>query len=204
MYQPTRYKVEDRSLMDRIVQGEGFGALTSVYEGEAVINHLPFVLDGNRLVSHMARANPHWKTFQQSPKCKVIFQGPHGYISPAWYAPKDDNVPTWNYAVVHVSGRARILDGDEAYEAMKLMVDTFETKYKTGWRLPEPKHPSIDALMKAIVVFALDEIEFSGKFKLSQNKTGADHHSVVTALDRSGVGELQNLAELMRENVSKV
>jgi transcriptional regulator len=37
----------------------------------------------------------------------VIFQGPHAYVSPTWYAAAPA-VPTWNYAVVHADGAARV------------------------------------------------------------------------------------------------
>lgn len=32
----------------------------------------------------------------RQPQCRAVFQGPHAYVSPAWYQPKPDNVPTWN------------------------------------------------------------------------------------------------------------
>ena len=54
----------------------------------------------------MARANPQWQVFANHPEVLAIFHGPHTYITPTWYASPD--VPTWNYAVVHVKGRVQL------------------------------------------------------------------------------------------------
>ena len=47
----------------------------------------------------------------------VVFQGPHGYVSPAWYPSKAEHgkvVPTWNYVMVQARGRLRAID-DKAW-----------------------------------------------------------------------------------------
>ena len=39
-----------------------------------------------------------------------MFQGPQGYVSPAWYPSKAEHgkvVPTWNYVMVQARGRLR-------------------------------------------------------------------------------------------------
>ena len=43
----------------------------------------------------------------------MIFEGPHGYVSPSWYETRP-NVPTWNYVAIHVHGTLRAVeDADE-------------------------------------------------------------------------------------------
>ena len=42
-----------------------------------------------------------------------MFQGPQGYVSPAWYPSKAEHgkvVPTWNYVMVQARGRLRAID----------------------------------------------------------------------------------------------
>jgi transcriptional regulator len=67
------------------------------------------VEDGERLVltSHLARANPHWRALVSGAPSLALFQGPHAYVSPSWYASKAEHgkvVPTWNYIAVHAHG----------------------------------------------------------------------------------------------------
>ena len=60
------------------------------------------------LRAHVARANPLWTTARDDVDALVVFQGPHGYVSPAWYPSKAEHgkvVPTWNYEIVHIHGR---------------------------------------------------------------------------------------------------
>src|ERR1700761_1963486 len=78
---------------------------TVVVQGASglIANHLPFELAGDALLhGHVARGNE--LAGMDGAQVLVIFQGPDGYISPNWYATKQEThreVPTWNYAVVH-------------------------------------------------------------------------------------------------------
>lgn len=196
MYSPNFYRVDDRKLVDELITSESFAAMITPALPEPIVSHLPFLLDESeaekpRLLSHMARANPHWKAFAQTPGTMLVYQGPHAYVSPAWYEPKPDNVPTWNYAVVHVRGTAKIVDDRErSYEVMKKLVDAFETKYETAWKLPEPSNAGIDALMKAIVVFEIVDLEFEAKFKLSQKHSETNRKNVIDGLEARGASEM--------------
>ncbi|MES2964633.1 MAG: FMN-binding negative transcriptional regulator [Bdellovibrionota bacterium] len=196
MYSPGHYKVSDEAIIEELVNAESFATLLTPSIPEPVTSHLPFLMDKSdsakpKMLSHMARANPHWKAFAQNPSAMLIFQGPHAYISPAWYEPKPDNVPTWNYAVVHVHGTAKLIeDRERAFLAMQTMVNTFETKYRTGWKLDVPANAGIDALMNAIVVFEVVELRFEAKFKLSQKHSDVNRKNVIAALDYAGQSEL--------------
>jgi transcriptional regulator len=56
----------------------------------------------------------------------VIFQGPHAYISPSWYA-VHPSVPTWNYAAVHAYGIPQVIDDSAAlYTLLQALVQTYE------------------------------------------------------------------------------
>ncbi len=54
----------------------------------------------------------------------VIVQGPHGYISPSWYA--EPAVPTWNFVSAHLSGVPEILTTEENLRVLERLVDHFE------------------------------------------------------------------------------
>jgi transcriptional regulator len=60
------------------------------------------------VLGYMSRANPQWKSFGGQ-EVLLIFQGAHTYISPRWY--DHVNVPTWNYMMVHLYGKVRLVEG---------------------------------------------------------------------------------------------
>lgn len=187
MYTPSHYKNDDQSLSERIVRENQFATLIVSAPGEPSISHLPLLLDGSRLVGHMARANPQWRAFPS--RVLAIFNGAHGYISPAWYEPADDNVPTWNYAAVHVRGQAKIIENEDAvFETMQKLVIDNETRYGTGWKLE--RNSALEKLSKAIVAFEIVDLTFEGKLKLSQKIEPAEHAAVIKGLRELGNTEL--------------
>lgn len=203
MYSPRHYKTDREDLAREVIHQFGFATLISVVDGAPFISHLPVILDEERnvLISHCARANPHWKLFSANHSLTVIFNGPHGYISPAWYKPDPDNVPTWNYVALHITGCARIIeDENEAWVKMKALVEYFENKYKTGWSLPQdPNDRHKKDLQKGITVFEISMDKVESKFKLSQKQSAEDRDSVIKNLPLF-MGESGSvLAEMMRK-----
>jgi transcriptional regulator len=209
MYSPEFYRDDRLELILPLIREYGFATLMSI--GAEGISHLPFVveeLEGKiELLSHMARANPHWKELSSIGKAKIIFQGPHAYVSPGWYVDAPGNVPTWNYAVVHATGDFVIVDEQQAaLSAMDTLVGTFETKYGTGWQIPRTDQAAdeiITGLMKGIVVFRITNLKFEAKFKLSQKHTLQNRKNVIAALSKSKSEDAQKTAELMKQTLPK-
>src|SRR6266498_2393897 len=120
MYIPKLYREEDKEKILEFLRQNNFPALVT-YDGEKPIaTHLPVeVIEGKdgalTIFGHMSRANPQGKSFGEQ-EVLLIFQGAHTYISPRWY--DHVNVPTWNYMMVHVYGKPRLLEGDELYAMM--------------------------------------------------------------------------------------
>ena len=75
------------------------------------------------ILGHMSRANPQWRSFGEQ-EVLLIFQGAHTYISPRWYS--HVNVPTWNYMMVHLYGKMRVVEGDELYSLLSRLVQKHE------------------------------------------------------------------------------
>ncbi|MBK8825080.1 MAG: FMN-binding negative transcriptional regulator [Anaerolineales bacterium] len=90
-----------------------------------IATHLPVeVLEaedgGLTILGHMSRANPQWKSFWRQQEVLLIFRGAHTYISPRWY--DHVNVTTWNYMMVHVYGKVRVVEGDKLYALLSRLV----------------------------------------------------------------------------------
>src|SRR5262249_51748683 len=112
LYVPSHFAEHNRDLLLGVVRAHPFGILTSIVDGSLMATHIPFVIEGDKLHAHVARANPHWRAFDGKTEALAVFSGPHAYVSPTWYA-KRPAVPTWNYVAVHVSGKPTLIDDVE-------------------------------------------------------------------------------------------
>ncbi|MCG8433230.1 MAG: FMN-binding negative transcriptional regulator, partial [Gammaproteobacteria bacterium] len=117
MYIPRYYANSDLASQHALIEEYNFACLLCHTETGLHGTHLPFLLDRARgkygtLLSHLARANPQWRHFNGGVEAMVVFNGPHTYISPAWYSNRC-TVPTWDYAAVHVYGKPVIIDNEK-------------------------------------------------------------------------------------------
>ncbi len=203
IYSPAHYQENRSDLIFEIIRDYSFATIITQSEDGPVISHLPLLLEvndsGPMLLGHCAKANPQWKQFAEGQKLTVIFHGPHSYISPAWYEPKPDNVPTWNYATVHVQGSASIIsEPQKVFEILQKTVKQFENEYGTGWSLPQEPNEELSQLLRHIVAFRIDVKHIQAKFKLSQKQNSLDRNNVIENLSRMN-DEQQAVAELMRD-----
>jgi transcriptional regulator len=162
-------------------------------DGRPFASHVPFLAErGERLLHcHVARANPQWRHLAASPHALAIFAGPHGYVSPTWYA--EPGVPTWNYTVVHARGEARARDDAQH---TRRHVEALAAKFERGRAVPWV--PDYDQRrLSGIVGIELRVAALEGKFKLSQNRTPGDRARVVAELQASGRDNDAALAALM-------
>ena len=121
----------------------------------------------------------------------AIFSGPHAYVSPGWYA-NHPAVPTWNYAVVHASGRARLMDEAALHDLLLRLAARYEAGRDKPWRMAELPAAFVDSMLKMIVGFELEVERLEGKLKLSQNRP-AEVPRVIAALESAGEGALADL-----------
>jgi transcriptional regulator len=121
----------------------------------------------------------------------VMFQGPHAYISPTWYAA--GGVPTWNYVAVHVCGSARALD-DPVHA--KRHVEALAARNESG--RPSPWVPDYDErMLRGIVGIVVEIAEIQGKLKVSQNRSAADRAGVIEHLTANGTENELAIASLV-------
>lgn len=140
MYVPPKYQNHDAEALREFIKVNSFGILVNMVNGKPWATHIPLVLDTDAqgqevLTGHIAKANPQWKHFSKEQRVLCIFNGPHAYISPAWYS--IDEVPTWNYIAVHVYGRLEMMDEADTLRAMQTMVDKYESAMKNPLSLSD-------------------------------------------------------------------
>jgi transcriptional regulator len=186
VYLPRSFAPHEKAQVVRLIAEHPFATLITPGDPEPYLTHLPLQLAADRgpagtLLGHMARANPHWRHFANGPSI-AVFNGPHAYVSPSWYAEPASAVPTWNYAVAHVHGTAEPMDTeDEKRALLDDLVARYEGSRSRPWRL-QLEGRALEAMLGAIVGFRLRIERIDAKFKLSQNRSAEDRERVIGAL----------------------
>lgn len=191
MYLPLMFEENDTRRMHALIAEYPFATWITLGSNELLVNHLPFVLDTSRgehgvLMGHVARANPVWREYSRAQPSIVAFQGPHAYVSPSWYASKAEHgkvVPTWNYAVVHVHGIPRVVEGRQEFLALlERLTDANEASLPSQWKVSDAPADFIDKTLNAIVGIEIEIQRIEGKWKMSQNRNNADREGVIAGL----------------------
>jgi transcriptional regulator len=156
---------------------------------------------------HVARGNAlagladRQSSCHSSPKPSWLFavNGADAYVSPHWYA-SPDQVPTWLYQAVHLSGPVRTMTGQELADHLEALSARFESWLapKTPWTTSEMTAGRREAMMQAIVGLVMTVEEIEGSFKLNQHKSDVDHAAVTHALALQADAGAQQLARIMR------
>ncbi len=192
MYVPAAFDASASGRCHALIEAYPFGTLVTVDEaGVPFATHLPFLLDPaasprGTLLGHVARANPQWRHFAAGRPALAVFQGPHAYVSPAWYGVQP-SVPTWNYVAVHAYGIPAVLEEPGRVRALLArLVTTHEAGRPDAWRMEALPEDYLAGMMRGIVAFELPIARLEGKAKLSQNRTAADQERVRAALAAAG------------------
>ena len=113
-----------------------------------------------------------------------MFHGPESYISPNWYE-KAEAVPTWNFAVVHASGRLKPITGKtELHELLANLIHKFESRYpQSTYDFSKLPDSYVYPMIGGIIGFEMQIDEIEGKCKLGQDRSEADRHSIVKHLE---------------------
>jgi transcriptional regulator len=203
MYTPPPFK-SDRAASLAFAEARGFGTVCAFDGKKPIASLLPFYLsyadDGTpRALFHVARGNPLVKLADGTSSWLLAVNGADAYVSADWYV-SADQVPTWLYQSVHLTGTVRTLSGDE----LAAQVDALSAKFE-GWLAPKKPWTTakmtaarLEMLKKAIVGFVMTIEEVEGSFKLNQQKSEVDYAAVANALAAQGDAGSQQIAGLMR------
>jgi transcriptional regulator len=199
MYIPKHFEETRVEILHELIRACPFATVVTHAAGGLVANHLPFELVDGLLHGHVARGNELAR--QDGAEVLLVFQGPDGYISPNWYPSKHETgreVPTWNYAVVHVHGRLRVVD-DAAW--LRRLLETLTDRHEAGqpqpWKVSDAPEDHIEKSLRAIVGLEISIDRIEGKFKLSQNHPARNRAGVIAGLRERGGGGDVELAALM-------
>ncbi|WP_165855899.1 FMN-binding negative transcriptional regulator [Marinobacter sp. JSM 1782161] len=191
MHVPKHFAEQDEQRMRALIRERGFGTLVTSGPEGPVANHLPFHLDdAGHLQCHVAQANPVWQQLQRSPRVLVIFHGPDAYISPNWYATKQETgkaVPTWNYQVIHAHGNAVVVqDRDWLRQHLDRLTHDNESGRPQAWQVDDAPADYIERMTNALVGLEITVDRLEGATKASQNQPERNREGVREGLRREG------------------
>lgn len=208
IYNPPHFRENDRAALDAHIRRAAFATLVTTGADGVIVSHLPMLVDpdpapGGSLIGHIARANPQWRASDLEKPALAIFMGPQAYVSPSWYPGKKEHgkvVPTWNYAVVHVTGRLSVSeDPDVVLDIVQRLTTEHEAGLAQPWKVSDAPADFVRAQLKGIVGLRLEIATVEGKMKLSQNRPEADRAGVVAGLEARGDAASRTVAERMRK-----
>lgn len=183
----------------------GFATLAVSQDGPPLLAHVPFLLseDGHEAELHLVRSNPIARAIRSPVPVRLAVQGPDSYVSPDWYG-IDDQVPTWNYVAVHLTGTLEPMPAEALRGVLDRLSAQFEAQLapKPAWLLDKTTPETVEKLMRMIAPFRLRIEQVDGTWKLSQNKPDAARQTAASHIAESGIGMgRETLADLMKSAI---
>ena len=187
MHPNPRFGWADEAAMRAFVDDRAFAHIVTVADGRPIGAQAPLVNASDGSVRfHLSRANRLTALLDGAPVLASVI-GTHFYVSPDWYGTADQ-VPTWNYRLVEIEGVARRLDEGELRDLLDRLSAAQEARLtpKPAWTTAKMDQTRLDAMMRAIVGFAIEAPRFTGAVKMGQNKPDHEIGGVIDALRAIG------------------
>lgn len=207
MYVSKHHALEPRAALFALMDAHPLALWVCHAQEGLVVNHIPFFLDRRRgpcgtLVGHVARANPVWRQLAPGVPSVLVFQGPQAYITPGWYPGRAEHgkvVPTWNYAVAHAHGTARVVEDRVALmDMLQRLTQAQEAAQASPWRVDEVPADYLEGMLRAIVGIEIPIDRLEGKCKASQDEDLQDRLGTVAGLRACPGEQAQAMADLVQ------
>lgn len=178
-----------------------FGVLAVAGDDVPLLAHVPFLLsdDGATAELHLVRSNPIARALQEPRPAKIAISGADSYISPDWYGVADQ-VPTWNYVAVHLTGILELRPQKEMHDLLDRQSAMYEERLlpKAPWKTAKMTPEVLDRMMRMIVPCRMQITGVDGTWKLGQNKPDAVRNAAADQVKAYGFGsDTDILAALM-------
>lgn len=210
MYIPEQFQENHQNTLLTLIKNIQAANLITQHPCGMISTFLPLHLEKENtmcLYGHLAKNNPQWQEPLTNSQALTIFTGPHAYISPSWYAAKQEHhkvVPTWDYLSIHAYGKIEFFhDHPSLLTLLKKLTHTNEKQFQHPWKIDDAPPEFIQSMLNAIVGVKLSITRIEGQIKLSQNKSGADQQNIIKQLRKSQKDMDKALSTLMSNEISK-
>src|SRR6478609_2140814 len=181
-----KHAVTDEAVVRTLIEDNPWGTIVSVNDGELVASHYPILLDSSddlAVVTHVGRPDEQIHGFGAGREILLIIAGPHGYVSPSWYAPGATRAPTWNFSVAHCYGVPEVLELESNKATLTRLVAHFERHVEEPAYL---ERDVADRLAPGTVGLRIPITRFVCKIKMSQDKSVESQQRVLEELRGDG------------------
>ncbi|MDE5457981.1 FMN-binding negative transcriptional regulator [Bradyrhizobium sp. CSA112] len=196
-----QFRIEEQRALAFAAE-RGFGVIVAADARGPRGSHVPFVLarrDDRVIVQiHLTAKNPLVELADGVRRFLLIVAGDDAYVSNDWYASRD-NVSTWLYEAVHLSGVAHLRERDQTRAHGDALLAVSEARLpKQPWDLTQMDPTKRETMLASICVIDLVVDEIEGQSKLNQHKSDEDHVAVANQLARAEETGSRRLAKKMR------
>lgn len=203
MYVPTANVMDDHDVAAFLTDHSAARLVTVGPDGRPDSTLLPVIVDGDRVIGHLARANDHWTRIAPASPALVVVGGADAYVSPGWYASKAEHgrvVPTWNYSEVQLRGPVTVHDDpDWVLDVVTRLTERHESGRERPWAVSDAPAKYVRGRLRAIVGIEVVVESVEGKAKLSQNRSDADREGAIAGLRAEGGAMAQVVADDMQQ-----
>lgn len=205
MRHAPKHAVKDQAVVRRLIEEHPWATLISHTEAGIVASHYAVLLDdapgaGLGVVLHLGKPDDRIHELSAGGEVLLIVQGPHGYISPSWYAPGAVRAPTWNFSTAHCYGTPEILSDEENAAVLTRMVAHFEQHVDEPMWLEQA---TLDKLARGTVGLRIPIDRFICKVKMSDDKDEQSQQNVLTQLRGDGPYASSFLADDMERALAE-
>lgn len=207
-YLPPHFHEDDPARLKALIDAHPLAAVVAHTDAGLQAHHLPLLLDEQRgahgtLIGHVARNNMLWTEAAET-EVLAVFQAADAYITPNWYATKQEThevVPTWNYAVVHAWGPLVVHDDEKWVRAVVgRLTQAMERTNTPPWKMGDAPQDYLRSMLDNIVGIEIPIRRIVGKWKASQNRSDADRDGTIAGLEgRAQPGDL-DMAKIMNRS----
>ena len=207
MNQPPIFREDRQDVMQDLIVSHPFATIVTNATGGLTADHVPLVLktgpDTSSLQGHIAANNPLFRDTREAFEVLTIFQGPQTYVTPSWYASKQDHgkvVPTWNYVVVHVHGTLHFKrEPDWLLQHLEDLTHQHESHRAEPWALSDAPSEFVQRQLRGLVGFEISVQDMQGTWKVSQNKSQKDWTGVKAGLESEAGPNAMAIARLVEQ-----
>jgi transcriptional regulator len=191
------HDVTDEAVVRTLIEENPWATLVSSTPEGIVASHYPVLVDDESealaLVTHVGRPDERNHAFGDR-EILVIIAGPHGYISPSWYASGAIRAPTWNFSVAHCYGVPEVLEPEENGRVLTKLVARFEQHVENPMWLEQE---TIDKIAGGTCGLRISISRFICKVKMSADKDPVSRANVLEQLRGDGPYASQAVARDM-------
>lgn len=201
MYRPKVFSEDRIEVLHEFIKKYPLATVITAGPTGTLANLIPVSLhsvgEKGTLRFHMAKMNLQADQLKAGDDLLIVFHGPQSYVTPNFYPSKKVHgkvVPTWNYSLVQVRGRATVIDDSEwVLQQINDLTEAMEKPNENPWKVSDAPNDYILSQLKLIVGVEVPIETIEGKFKVSQNQSKENRDGVEKGFLQNGNEEMASL-----------